>query len=316
MRDASLASYTSNNSRDRNPFATPTLNATNLPALPEPIAQPTSRSLPQVVQGDSYKLPRSCNQQHHEQEAYPHKSASISSTGTTSTMTPISSIDLEKSRHSQPEPVERKHHSTGADRQSRERNVTDPEKATHNQARISPNRHSPQDVERVPYFEDEEVDENRQLQEKQAVKILLHLAGPCVVLSFLNAIWMLISLMITAMAQPVRLCARRPTFGQQLGGLLGPALNLQLKCIYTYLPPHADEDTSYRPGTLLVTQALSPFLSLGLMIAAWVVAVFWVSSAVVGDPAGTNDKRDDGRETALALRDWWERWLTRSIGDE
>jgi hypothetical protein len=157
-----------------------------------------------------------------------------------------------------------------------------------------------------------DVEEAYRIQEENALKILLFLAMPCVALSFLNAMWALISLFITIFSQPVRLCARRPSFGQQLGGLLGPSLNLQLKCIYTPLSPHASEDYSYHPWTLMTVQLLSPFLSLGVMAAAWVVAVFWLSSFVVGDPSGT-DRHDDGSETALALRRFWEKWLRRCI---
>lgn len=163
--------------------------------------------------------------------------------------------------------------------------------------------------------DDEDDDGGRQLQERKAVKILLHLAGPCVILSFLNAAWTLISLILTVFTQPVRLCARRPSFGQQLGGLLGPALNLQLKSIYTPLAPHANEDMSYYSTTLVTVHLLSPFTSFVLMFFSWVLAFYWMISAILGDPAGM-DKRDDGRESVLALRRWWEYWLMRCVKDE
>jgi hypothetical protein len=163
--------------------------------------------------------------------------------------------------------------------------------------------------------EEADIEEAYRLQEEYAPKILLFLAMPCVALSFLNAFWALVSLFITLFSQPVRLCAKRPSFGQQLGGLLGPSLNLQLKCIYSPLSPYANEDCSYHPWALVTVQFLSPFLSLGVMVAAWVVAVFWISSLVVGDPSGT-DRHDDGSETALALRKFWEKWLRRCIRDE
>ncbi|KAK4635265.1 hypothetical protein CLAFUW4_02301 [Fulvia fulva] len=291
------------------PFATPTLNPADLPTPPAPAAQ-----LPYRVQRDeSTSRPSTLyGGPHHEQAAYPYKSASMSSAGNSSTMTPISSIDLEKASLGR-EIRQQKHHSISRDQESRDRRIRDPEKAA--AARDSRSRSIRHETDRVAYLEEGEELDERELQEKKAGKILLFLAGPVVVLSFLNAIWTFISLFITAMAQPVRLCARRPTFGQQLGGLLGPALNLQLRRLYTPLTPHADEDTSYRPGMLLVVQLLSPFLSLGMMVAAWVVAVFWLSSAVVGDPAGT-DKRDDGKETVLVLRGWWETWLEKAIQEE
>jgi hypothetical protein len=231
----------------------------------------------------------------------------MSSGGTGSTTTPVSSVELEKNEVDKPVGVARTPRNS----------LRDPEKAAaqslDRQSRVSRDRTHRDSALRVSYWnDDEDPDEETNAQEKNALKILLFLALPVVLLSGLNAIWALISLVITTMSQPVRLCARRPTFGQQLGGLVGPALNLQLKSIYTPLSPHADEDATYRPGRLMLVMLLSPFLSMGMAIAAWVVAVYWASSAVVGDPAGT-DKRDDGRDTVLALRRWWETWHMRSV---
>lgn len=160
--------------------------------------------------------------------------------------------------------------------------------------------------------DDEDLTEGKRKQEEKAVKILFFMAGPCVLLSAINTLWALIALFITALTQPIRLCARRPTFSQQLAGLLGPTLNLQLRCIYTPLMPHANEDGSYHSGMLFVVHLLSPFLSLAIMFASWVLAIYWLCSGVVGDPAG-QDKRDDGKETVLGLRNWWERWLMKGV---
>jgi hypothetical protein len=35
-------------------------------------------------------------------------------------------------------------------------------------------------------------------------------------------------------------------------------------------------------------------------------------AGIVGDPAGM-DKRDDGRETVLGLRGWWENLMLKGI---
>lgn len=287
------------------PFATPPNRPAELPAVPERAAR---RSSQQYVPYDTRTYTTTDARLEHGQGASPHKSASMSSQGTSSTMTPISSIDLEKNAA--------KEVNSEATRNQRQTS-RDPEKAAENPTRHArPSRDRAQrDSSRVAYLEDDDDDEfidSRQIQEKKAFHILLFLSGPCAILSFLNAIWTLISLFITLMTQPVRLCARRPSFGQQLGGLVGPALNLQLKAIYTPLPPHADEDTTYSTGMLVVVMLLSPILSMGMAFAAWVAAIFWMASAVVGDPAGL-DKRDDGRETVLALRNFWERWLVRSM---
>lgn len=264
------------------PFATPPAIASDLPTRPPPVA-----------------LGRPID----PHDAYPTKSASMSSAGTFSTELDEKSGSMERATEG---------------RQKSRQSSRDPEKAVqspHRHSRDSRDRRSRQDISHRTYFEDDEVEDSRQLQEDHALKILLFLSGPCVVLSMLNMFWTIISLSITVMTQPVRLCARRPSFGQQLGGLVGPALNLQLKSIYTPLPPYADEDTTYKPGMLMLVMLLSPFLSMGMMLAAWVTAIYWASSAVVGDPAGL-DKRDDGRETVLALRKWWEKWLVRSMREE
>ena len=52
-------------------------------------------------------------------------------------------------------------------------------------------------------------------------------------------------------------------------------------------------------------------ISFGMMFAAWTLGIYWISSAMVGDPAG-QDKRDDGMETVLTLRNSWERWLMKA----
>lgn len=153
------------------------------------------------------------------------------------------------------------------------------------------------------------------MQEEKAVKILLFLSGPCVLLSAINTVWACIAVVITLLSQPIRLCAKRPTVGQQLAGLLGPTLNLQLRCIYTPLPPYANEDGSYDSFMLFAGHILSPFLSFIMMFAAWTLAVYWITSACVGDPAG-QDKRDDGKDTVLGLTKWWEKWLMRSVKHE
>ncbi|KAK3072409.1 hypothetical protein LTR53_006862 [Teratosphaeriaceae sp. CCFEE 6253] len=295
MPGADLASPRRNEAgqhEPQDPFATPASQAIQAPA---PCAHlPYS---PRSAQRAAYSDPRDIAYDRTPTAYY--KSSSFSSQGS-GLMTPVSSMDLEKSSTTQESPP---------------RHQRDPEKAIH------PTRHHPRQTNNMgdnismSYSEDDGDADGRRLQEDKAINILLFLSGPCAVLSTLNTVWTCIALLITLLSQPVRLCARRPSFGQQLSGLLGPALNLQLRRIYTPLPPHANEDGSYHAGTLVAVHLLSPFLSLGMMFLAWVLAVYWVSSAVVGDPAGL-DKRDDGRETVLGLRKWWESYLMRSVREQ
>ncbi|KAF2768601.1 hypothetical protein EJ03DRAFT_253311, partial [Teratosphaeria nubilosa] len=222
--------------------------------------------------------------------------------GSTFATTPPSSVDLEKSSIASEQAPSR------ASRASR-----DPEKAMSHARNESQQMHYAGDSGSLSDANEEGgASGGRRSQEDNAVKILFFLSGPCVLLSVLNTMWTCLSLFITVLSQPVRICARRLSFGQQLAGLLGPALNLQLRCIYTPLPPHANEDTSYHTPMLITVHMLSPFMSLGVMFMAWVLAAYWLCSAILGDPAGM-DKRDDGRDTVLGIRRWWEKWLMRSI---
>ena len=292
------------------PFASPASVASNSPTLPKPCTFPHTSPPSTRVPGEK-RIPST----QHEWTAadIPSKYGSVSTTGDDNITTPKSSRELD--RASLGKEQEPEHLSRGSERNSkRTRRNHDPEKAGRISSRNGQNHH--ETSTQVAYNEDDNVnDDDRRVQADKAVKILLFLAGPCVVLSSINTVWACIALCITVLSQPVRLCARRPSFGQQLAGLLGPSLNLQLRCIFTPLPPHANEDGPYHSFMLVVVHLLSPFLSFATMFAAWTLAVYWVSSAVVGDPAG-QDKRDDGKETVLGLRNWWERWQMKGVKED
>jgi hypothetical protein len=289
------------------PFASPASQAVNTPTYPEPCAQLPSRTSKGPTYSDEALATTGLQNTVHT--ATNHKSPSMSSGGTT-----MSSFDLEKGMSGSKDKQNRR---------SKRDSARDPEKAFYNAQQASPpqshrsprhsQRQSRDDTGSATYSDvDSEIDAGLALQEAKAMKILFFLSGPVVALSFLNLFWTLISLIITILSQPVRLCARRITFGQQLASLLGPALNLQLKSIYTPLPPHANEDGVFHPGMLVFVHLVSPVLSIGVAIAAWVVAAYWLMAGIVGDPAGM-DKRDDGRETVLGLRGWWENLMLKGI---
>ena len=231
-------------------------------------------------------------------------------------MTSMSSMDLGKASLAKEQEPKRSSRESKRSRGSKEsKGSRDPEKAMYGSRTNSHQSSNHNAASAVAYLEEDGPDEGERVQEDKAFNILLFMSGPCVVLSAMNMAWACIALVITALSQPIRLCARRPSFGQQLAGLLGPTLNLQLRCIYTPLPPHANEDASYHTFMLAMVHILSPFLSFIMMFAAWVLAVYWMSSKMVGDPAG-QDRRDDGKETVLGLRRWWERWLLRSVKND
>ena len=68
----------------------------------------------------------------------------------------------------------------------------------------------------------------------------------------------------------------------------------------------------FSPICLILIQIASPFIGLGTMIAAWIMAIFWIFALVMGNPDGT-ERRDDGRASVLALRDWWEKCLLYAV---
>lgn len=288
------------------PFASPASQAIDTPRYPEACAQLP----PKTSTGPTYTGGPLAATEQNNTATTSHKSASMSSAGTT-----MSSFDLEKGMAKEQDKQNRR---------SKRDSARDPEKAFYSAQTPTPARshRSPRNSRRpsrdggaasVIYSDAEsEIDEGLAIQEAKAMKILFFLSGPVIALSFLNLIWTLISLVITTLSQPVRLCARRITFGQQLASLLGPALNLQLKSIYTPLPPYANEDGVFHPGMLVFVHLVSPILSIGVAIAAWVVACYWLMAGIVGDPAGM-DKRDDGRETVLGLRKWWENLMLKGI---
>lgn len=304
------------NAMTEDPFASPALSDhAYSPTYPKPCAYPPQhqRYMPQAAGGKEAN-----DGKHDRKQSLPHKSGSMSSAGESTLITPMSSMDLEKTRFEQEQererPREAKRESRASSKRDSRRSTRqsrDPEKAMYS-GQTSPNL--PAHNTTQPYDDDEEDEDNegKKKQEEKAVKILLFMAGPCVLLSAINTLWALIALFITILTQPIRICARRPTFGQQLAGLLGPTLNLQLRCIYTPLAPHANEDGSYHSCMLFVVHMVSPFLAVAMVFASWVLAIYWLCSGVVGDPAG-QDKRDDGKETVLGLRNWWERWLMKGV---
>lgn len=299
-----------------NPFATPPSLSSQSPTLPRPCAHPptlTATSRPAAVDG-SWSIPH--DRFGPQATTPPYKPGSMSSTGGSTLMTPMSSMELEKTSFAKEQEPRRPSRESKRSRGSKDSKASrDPEKAMHG-SRANSHHSSNQHADNaVAYIEDDEPDEGQRIQEDKAFKILLFMSGPCVLLSSMNAAWACIALVITALSQPIRLCSKRPTFGQQLAGLLGPTLNLQLRCIYKPLAPHANEDASYHTFMLAAVHILSPFLSFIMMFAAWVLAIYWMSSKMVGDPAG-QDKRDDGKETVLGLRRWWERWLMRSVKED
>jgi hypothetical protein len=84
-------------------------------------------------------------------------------------------------------------------------------------------------------------------------------------------------------------------------------LNLQLHLVYSH-----NSSQDYSAPMLVVIHLFSPLIAFGVAIAAWTAAGFWFFSSILGDPGG-HDGHNDGKESILGVRNWWERWLSRGL---
>ncbi|KAF2135115.1 uncharacterized protein K452DRAFT_293462 [Aplosporella prunicola CBS 121167] len=120
-------------------------------------------------------------------------------------------------------------------------------------------------------------------------------------------LWTTVAIILAALLQPLRFCSMRPDYREQLVKFLGPPLNLQFR--YIYAPPVS---SMYNTPLLLMVHLLSPFVAMGIAFAAWISAAFWIYAAIIGDP-GSRDGHNDGRESVLMVRSYWERWLLHAV---
>lgn len=63
---------------------------------------------------------------------------------------------------------------------------------------------------------------------------------------------------------------------------------------------------------LIAIHLASPLISIGVAVAAWISAAFWVFAVIMGNPDGT-ERRDDGRDAVLVVRNWWESFLLMAL---
>ncbi|KAF2400251.1 hypothetical protein EJ06DRAFT_556594 [Trichodelitschia bisporula] len=146
--------------------------------------------------------------------------------------------------------------------------------------------------------------------EHKALKILIYLSFFAPIVSFLITIWTVLCLVAICFLQPVRLCKKGPSFGQQVIKFLSSAHRSQLIFIYSSL-----ETDAYSAPVLVVVLLFSPFVAIGVALAAWVAAVFWFYAGIIGDPTGSDTPKgyNDGKASVLGVRSWWERWLERAL---
>jgi len=167
---------------------------------------------------------------------------------------------------------------------------------------------TPYDQSSTSSDETDRLDDQRLHLESKAMKILLYLSGPCVLVSLLLCIWSLIISFFTVLTYPLRLFS---TFCQplsdELRSLLARSNRLQLRVIYSFNITQGKNVSS-----LLLVHLLSPFVAMAVALSAWAVAIYWVFAAMIGDPDGT-EGGGDGRATVLGLRTYWEMWLCKAM---
>jgi hypothetical protein len=122
-----------------------------------------------------------------------------------------------------------------------------------------------------------------------------------------SAIYSIFALVVILILLPLRFCRGECSPAITLIRMVAPVFrnHLQMICARSLDQVHTFE---FSPVCLLLVHIVSPILSLGNAVAAWIVAVFWLFAIIMGNPDGT-ERRDDGRATVLMLRDWWERCL-------
>ncbi|KAH0289675.1 hypothetical protein M436DRAFT_55419 [Aureobasidium namibiae CBS 147.97] len=167
---------------------------------------------------------------------------------------------------------------------------------------------SPYDQSSLSSDESDHLVDQRLHLESKAIKILLYLSGPCVLVSFLLCVWSLVITFFTVLTYPLRLLsASRQPLSDELRSLLARSNRLQLRAIYSFNITQGKSVSS-----LLLVHASSPFVAMAVSLSAWAVAIYWVFAAMIGDPDGT-EGGNDGRATVLGLRAYWEMWLCKAM---
>lgn len=143
-----------------------------------------------------------------------------------------------------------------------------------------------------------------------AISILVFLSLLDPFYSAFTALYSILVAILFILASPLCICNKSFSPGDSIVRLLCPLLKKHLQLIHAESVEglHA---TGLDPLMLVLVHAVSPVLSLGLTLSAWVAACFWLFALMMGNPDGT-DSDDDGRVTVLRLRNWWEKFLSSS----
>ncbi|KAL6717400.1 hypothetical protein ACLMJK_005315 [Lecanora helva] len=208
------------------------------------------------------------------------------------------------SPHSSP-PRGRRPNSQSIDRDPEKASLDDHQMLSHRQ----PTLHAS-----VVYTEDEdsECGDGRDEPKRHAVWILCYLSILSPVITIPIAIYTLFAAMLLLLLAPIFLLRSQP-LSTRFYQLIAPSIQFQLGLIHS---SHESESThSPNAGSifrLVLVNVLAPIYAVAIMVAAWVGGLFWFFTKILGNPDG-GEERDDGRDAVLAVRRWWERWLTTGL---
>jgi hypothetical protein len=149
--------------------------------------------------------------------------------------------------------------------------------------------------------------EGQSQEDDRAISVLAFLATLDPLYSAFTAFYSMLIGLIFLLSSPICLCNKSFSPGNNIVRSLAPLLKQHLQFI------HAESlqklhTLDFSPTKLVLVHAISPLLSIGVAILAWVAACFWLFALVMGNPDGT-ERGDDGRATVLNLRNWWEKFL-------
>ena len=140
-------------------------------------------------------------------------------------------------------------------------------------------------------------------------------------------VFSLVVLLFHTIISPLHLCRPKAkeastgttpndTFSTRLTRTLSPVYRAHLRYMHATSIKRLHNDTlDLKPKSLLFIHIISPFLSIGVAIAAWIAALFWFFELIMGDASSSGSAEDDGRHFVLMVRNWWERFHLLALRD-
>ena len=140
--------------------------------------------------------------------------------------------------------------------------------------------------------------------------IQLYLSFPNPIVAFVLCAYALAAAILFTVLLPFSMCLKKESFERSLITAILPAIRFQLRRI-DYLA--SDEIFPLRASRLALVALLSPFYAIGIALAAWVAAIFWLYATILGEPNERGGKEKEGKEAIRGVRRWWENWLLLSM---